>query len=240
MDETFKPVEGRLNKLEKFQQWIGLYFRDISLLDQALTHKSYVNEGPNALENEKLEFLGDSVLGLVISEHVFLNFPYYREGRLSKLKSVAVSEPTLVKKAQEIKIGNYLQLGKGEMMAGGNRKPSILADALEALVGAIYLDSGLEAARDFVIRLFVDDIRSIDEEEDMDYKTILQELFQGSYGTIPIYRVIQEMGPDHQRIFEMEVLLGDEVCGSGSGSSKKSAEQEAAKMALEAFRKVIH
>ena len=123
-------------------------------------------------------------------------------------------------------------------MAGGSGKPSILADALEALVGAIYLDSNLEKARDFVIRLFASDVRSIDEKEDMDYKTILQELFQGNYGTIPIYRVVREIGPDHERIFEVQVLLKEEVCGSGIGTSKKNAEQEAARMALDTFRKV--
>jgi ribonuclease-3 len=230
--------ESRLNNLERFQEGLGLCFKDISLLDRALTHKSYVNEGLGGGENEKLEFLGDSVLGLVVSEYVFLNYPDYREGRLSKLKSVIVSEPTLARKAQEIKLGSYLQLGKGEMMAGGSQKPSILADALEALVGAIYLDGGLQSARSFVARLLADEIRSVDKEDDMDYKTILQELSQGSYGTIPTYRVVRKVGPDHERIFEVEVLLREEVRGTGIGTSKKSAEQEAARMALDVLRGV--
>ena len=217
------------------QKRLSYNFINIDLLREAITHKSYVNENPdlNAKDNERLEFLGDAVLDLAISSYLFVNFPYYQEGELSKFKSMMVSEPSLSKIASDLDIGEYLLLGRGEEHTGGRKKESLLANALEAIIAAIYLDGGLPAADGFVRMVFVAQIQTITREGiSLDYKTDLQEYCQGHDLELPSYRVSKEMGPDHKKTFEVEILINGEVLGLGIGKNKKEAEQRAAKEAL--------
>jgi len=217
------------------QKRLSYYFINIDLLREAITHKSYVNENPdlNAKDNERLEFLGDAVLDLAISSYLFVNFPYYQEGELSKFKSMMVSEPSLSKIASDLDIGEYLLLGRGEEHTGGRKKESLLANALEAIIAAIYLDGGLPAADGFIRMVFVAQIQTITREGiSLDYKTDLQEYCQGHDLELPSYRVSKEIGPDHKKTFEVEILINGEVLGLGIGKNKKEAEQRAAKEAL--------
>ena len=217
------------------QKRLSYNFINIDLLREAITHKSYVNENPdlNAKDNERLEFLGDAVLDLAISSYLFVNFPYYQEGELSKFKSMMVSEPSLSKIASDLDIGEYLLLGRGEEHTGGRKKESLLANALEAIIAAIYLDGGLPAADGFIRMVFVAQIQTITREGiSLDYKTDLQEYCQGHDLELPSYRVSKEMGPDHKKTFEVEILINGEVLGLGIGKNKKEAEQRAAKEAL--------
>lgn len=208
----------------------------LSTFDAALSHRSYVNENRSvaAVDNEKLEFLGDAVVGLVVSKHLFLNFPSAAEGDLSKLKSVLVSKTVLGQAAEAVDLGRYLLLGKGEEAAGGRRRPSLLANAFEALLGAVYLEAGIEEASKVVLRLLSGQLEAVlQQEKGRDYKTELQEVFQRRYKVAPIYRVVGESGPDHLKRFEVQVGLGEELLGTGTGGSKKEAEQSAAQEALE-------
>ena len=217
------------------QKRLSYNFINIDLLREAITHKSYVNENPdlNAKDNERLEFLGDAVLDLAISSYLFENFPHYQEGELSKFKSMMVSEPSLSKIASDLDIGEYLLLGRGEEHTGGRKKESLLANALEAIIAAIYLDGGLPAADGFIRMVFVAQIQTITREGiSLDYKTDLQEYCQGHDLELPSYRVSKEMGPDHKKTFEVEILINGEVLGLGIGKNKKEAEQRAAKEAL--------
>jgi len=217
------------------QKRLSYNFINIDLLREAITHKSYVNENPdlNAKDNERLEFLGDAVLDLAISSYLFVNFPYYQEGELSKFKSMMVSEPSLSKIASDLDIGEYLLLGRGEEHTGGRKKESLLANALEAIIAAIYLDGGLPAADGFIRMVFVAQIQTITREGiSLDYKTDLQEYCQGHDLELPSYRVSKEIGPDHKKTFEVEILINGEVLGLGIGKNKKEAEQRAAKEAL--------
>lgn len=222
-----------MKKLEKLQQSVGYKFKDERLLQRALTHTSYANEcneGHNK-SNERLEFLGDSVLGIITSEHFYLNFKDLPEGELTKLRAATVCENSLSSFARQLGLGEYLLLGKGEMCTGGSDRPSILADAFEALIAAIYLDGGIEEAKKFVLK-YVD--KAVEEHRGFkDYKTVLQEVIQKNPGEVIEYVLVKESGPDHNKRFEVEVHLNSNVIGKGVGTSKKKAEQLAAKEALE-------
>lgn len=209
--------------------------RDNKLLNQALTHRSYINENrlKDLKDNEELEFLGDAVLGLVISDYLYRKYPDYSCGELSKLKGIVVSEPILTKRAQSLGVGKYLLLGKGEERAGGRARSSILSDALEAIIGALYLDRGLETARHFILREFSEEINFLVKKKYLqDYKGRLQEIVQARFKRKPLYRVISQRGPQHKKIFIIEARLGKRVIGEGKGKSKKEAEQRAAQQAL--------
>lgn len=224
---------------EAIERRIGYHFQRPHLLNEALTHKSFVNENraKDRRQNERLEFLGDAVLSLIISEHLAADLPHCTEGALSKLKARLVSESSLAKAAKRLELGTLLRLGKGEELSKGREKHSLLADALEALIAAVYLDGGLDASRAFTLRIFDQElqaIRKVNGESGLeDYKTHLQELCQKRFDTLPRYVTVRESGPDHRKTFEVELLIRGEVKGSGRGLSKKEAEQMAAKQALE-------
>jgi len=220
--------------VEEFQAGIGYKFKNPELLARALTHSSFGYE-KSCSHNERLEFLGDAILGYVISRELFLFFPEEDEGTLSKLKSVLVSSRTLAKKARELSLGLWLRLGKGEEKAGGRRKPSILADAMEALIGAISLDSGFRQAESFIKRLYKDDVESatLEIKHAVDFKTLLQEKLQERSLGLPAYRVAREEGPAHDRRFLVQVSVGDYDGPIGEGPSKKKAQQASAQKLLE-------
>ena len=217
-----------------FQDRIGHAYQDPELLDRALTHKSYANENRVPYHNERMEFLGDSVLNFVVSEYLMKSCPDSTEGDLSRLRAAVVSEPALASVARTIGLGNHLLLGKGEEQTGGRDKDSLLADSLEALIASLYLDQGMDAARAFIIKFFHELIEKTSVERiSLDYKTDLQELCQQLLKLLPEYRVVSESGPDHQKQFEVEVWIKGRMSGHGYGKSKKEAEQRAAKEALE-------
>jgi len=215
------------------QQQIVYTFKNEELLERALTHKSYAHENKVLAHNERMEFLGDAVLNLVVSEYLMKICPDATEGDLSRLRAAVVSEPALAAIARTIKLGDYLLLGKGEDQTGGRDKDSLLADSLEALIAAVYLDAGTDATEAFILRFFDDVIKkSCTQRISLDYKTVLQELCQERLKQLPEYRVISETGPDHQKQFQIEISLKGKVHGHGIGKNKKEAEQRAAKEAL--------
>ncbi len=217
---------------------LGHAFRRPSLLEQALTHKSFLNERASAIvgHNERLEFLGDAVLSLVMTDHLIERFPALSEGALSKIKARLVSEVCLAEAAKRLGLGEFLRLGRGEELTQGRDKPSLLADALEAVTAAIYLDEGLEAARSFVLRVLGQALAALERQgpspDGTDYKTQLQEYCQRRFEQLPLYRTTGESGPDHRKEFAVEVLLRGAVWGTGHGLTKKKAEQDAARQAL--------
>lgn len=214
-----------------FEQIIGYTFHDGSLLQTALTHSSYANEmGGKMPFNERLEFLGDSVLGMITAEYLYKTHPEMPEGQLTKLRASLVCEKSLHKFAQSIKLGEFMNLGKGEVNTGGRQRPSILADAFESLIAAIYLDAGFEEAKKFVLGFISQ--AAIEEPDISDYKSALQEIVQKNHGEILEYFMVGESGPDHNKTFLVEVRLNSNVIGTGEGHSKKQAEQMAAKQAL--------
>jgi ribonuclease-3 len=218
----------------EIQQQIVYSFKNTELLERALTHKSFANENKVPAHNERMEFLGDAVLNLVVSEHLMKTCPDATEGDLSRFRAAVVSEPGLAQVARAIKLGDYLLLGKGEEQTGGRDKDSLLADSLEALIAAVYLDAGADASKTFILRFFDKIIKkTCNQRVSRDYKTVLQELCQERRKQLPEYRVISETGPDHQKQFQMEISLKGTVLGHGTGKSKKEAEQRAAKEALE-------
>jgi len=225
--------------IDSIQQTIGYAFKQPRLLEQALTHKSFVNEikARGGQDNERLEFLGDAVLSLLVSDVLAGAFPESTEGELSKRKARLVSEAVLARVARRLDLGSVLRLGRGEELTRGREKPSLLADALEALIAAIYLDGGLEAARAFTLRAYGTDLAESRELEGFslgeDYKTRLQEWCQRHFDVLPLYVVIRESGPDHQKNFEVELSIRGEVVGTGIGRTKKEAEQRAARQAVE-------
>ncbi len=228
------PDSTRQKTLTSFQKKIGYTFSDISLLNLALTHSSYANESQGKQNNERLEFLGDLVLGLVIGDYLLKRKPTYSEGTLSFIKSTLVNKKTLASLAEGIGLGEVLLMGKGERLSGGKNKASLLADALEALIAAIYCDCGLEAARKFICNYFDTEIRSALRQEDIrDYKSLLQEKSQKDYNIVPVYQVTGFEGPDHNRTYNVTVAINGEVLGAGSGKTKKEAEQVAAGVALD-------
>ncbi len=225
----------RYRQLNKLQNIIRVKFKDKSLLNRALTHRSFVNESGSSLkDNERLEFLGDSVLALVVNEYLIKRFEEYPEGNLAKIKSVVVSEATLSKVAREIDLGGFIRMGRGEEHSGGRSRPSILANTLEALIGALYLDSGLKHSKRFVLSLLKGDIERIDSQAYYrDPKTTLQEYVQKKYRERPVYSVVRESGPDHQKEFTVGLSIGGRDICQASGNSKRRAEMEAARIALE-------
>ena len=214
--------------MDELQERIGYRFKNKNLLRQALTHSSYANEKhmSKLSDNERLEFLGDAVLEIVSSEFLFQNYPKMPEGDLTKLRASIVCEPTLALCTKEMDLGKYLFLGKGEDMTGGRKRKSILSDALEALIGSIYLDGGFASAKEFILRFILTGIEH--KQLFYDSKTILQEIVQAEFKEELSYRIIAETGPDHDKLFEVEALIGEQVIGTGEGRTKKSAEQEAA------------
>ncbi len=225
--------------IESMQDALPYRFRSVALLDEALTHKSYVNErrSPARKHNERLEFLGDAVLSLIVSDYLATALPDSTEGALSKLKAKVVSETSLAKAARRLELGKLLRLGRGEELSKGREKSSLLADALEAVIAAVYLDGGLEACRSFTLRVLAPELDAIAEQKERpgseDYKTQLQEWCQKHHETLPRYETIRETGPDHRKMFEVELTIKGSVMGVGAGSSKKEAEQMAAKQALD-------
>ncbi|MCS6861063.1 MAG: ribonuclease III [Abditibacteriales bacterium] len=241
-DDTSAPpvpavesVPDRAQQLQELQEKMGVFLADTSLLNLALTHPSYLGEGEERRlsSNQRLEFLGDAVLGLVVSHYLYEKHARLTEGQLTKIKAVAVSEPVLVAAARELDLGRYILLGRGEAATGGRARPSILADAFESIVGAVFLAQGLEAAEKFILTHLGKYIEAIEQRRySPDYKSLLQEYMQGRARGTPTYHLITSSGPDHNKRFSVEVRVGAQVLGRGSGSSKKEAEQAAAAEAL--------
>ena len=214
--------------------------KDLGLLEQALTHRSYLGEASEAPSNERLEFLGDSILGLVISEYLYSTYSDRTEGELAKAKAVAVSEPILADSAKRIGINKMILMSTGEDASGGRTRLSILSDTFEALVAVIYLDIGLDGAREFCLRALEPILIDIEREKHIrDYKSLLQELTQGKHKKAPRYVVVKEEGADHDKTFAIEARLDGNVLGVGTGKSKKQAEQAAALQALEKSKKKL-
>lgn len=226
--------------MKTLEKSLGYQFHDPALLEEALRHSSYANEhrGDNVFSNERLEFLGDSVLGFVTAEYLFAKHPTAPEGELTRIRALLVCEDSLHEVAQRLKLGEYLKLGHGEESCGGRTRPSILADATEAVFAAVYLDGGIRAASELIHRVLLDKEREeAAEAKRRDYKTKLQELVQRTPNQVLTYRMTGEQGPDHDKVFSFAVLLNDTVVGTGEGRSKKEAEQMAAKDALESMNR---
>jgi ribonuclease-3 len=228
-------TQERLDQLNLLEKKLGYSFKDKSLLNKSLTHKSYANENSGSLKNnERFEFLGDSVLDLLVSKHMLKEYPQYAEGRLSKIRASVVNEGCLAEIASGINLGAYLLLGKGEDLSGGRDKASLLANAFEALAGGIFLDGGLERASEVFLPYLDKKIVSFAGNSHFkDFKSELQEYTQVSRGCIPTYGITKESGPDHEKHFEVVVMVGEERMGEGDGRTKKEAEQMAAKTALQ-------
>lgn len=221
--------------MQELEKKLNYTFRDPKLLSEALSHSSYANEHRSARlsSNERLEFLGDSVLGFVTAEYLFVQHPDLPEGDLTRIRAALVCEQSLYEVARKLDLGRYLKLGRGEESGGGRERTSILADATEAVFAAVYLDGGIGAASALIHRCLLDAEREeLVEERRRDYKTALQELVQRQADQVLTYRMIGEQGPDHAKTFQAQVLLNDKPLGSGFGHSKKEAEQAAAKAAL--------
>ncbi|MBW7650248.1 ribonuclease III [Anoxybacillus sp. ST4] len=221
-------------KFKQFQEQIGIFFRDEKLLMQAFTHSSYVNEHRKRLheDNERLEFLGDAVLELTVSQYLFEQFPQMSEGELTKMRAAIVCEPSLVTFAHALSFGDLVLLGKGEELTGGRMRPSLLADVFEAFIGALYLDQGMETVVQFLGKTIFPKIREGAFSHVMDYKSQLQEFVQRDGSGVLEYKILQERGPAHNKEFVSRVSLNGEELGVGVGRSKKEAEQRAAQMAL--------
>ncbi|HPA45053.1 MAG TPA: ribonuclease III [bacterium] len=225
----------RQTSLRELAQRLGVPNVDLGLLHEALCHSSFANENTDCSTygNERLEFLGDSVVGLAVTEALYLGFPGMREGDLSKIKSIIVSKRILSERTEELGLGDYLLLGKGEEQTGGRSRFSILGNLFESVVGAIYLSEGIDIAKQFVLRQVGDELdRAAVGESIIDYKSDLQERTQKEFGVLPIYRLVHSTGPDHDREFVVQVLIGENVLSEGSGKSKKKAEKAAAQNAL--------
>lgn len=228
-----KIKENILNNISKFENIISYKFKNKQYILEALTHSSYSNENKSYAFNERLEFLGDSVLGIIISDYLFKNETELPEGELTKLRANIVCEESLSEVSKKIELGTHMLLGKGEEATGGRERVSILADAFEAVIAAIYLDGGIDNAKTFVLTQMDEIIQdSIKGRIFRDYKTHLQEVIQSQGESNIVYDLVEEIGPDHNKKFVMQVKLNDEVLGTGEGKSKKEAEQSAAKQAL--------
>jgi ribonuclease III len=232
---NLEKIESFIKNISQFEEKISYSFKNLSNLFIALTHSSYANENKEEKlkSNERLEFLGDAVLNIVITEKIFTNYSGLAEGELTKMRASIVCEPSLMKCANQIEIGKYLLLGKGEELSGGRIRASILSDAMEALIGAIYLDGGLKNAKRFVYDVMS---KTVEESSNgmifMDYKSQLQELIQKKSDEKITYQIIEEKGPDHNKIFVSQLKIDETVFGVGEGKTKKEAEQNAAKEAL--------
>jgi ribonuclease III len=232
-------TEDRIQSLKELETSIGYGFNDLSLLDNALTHRSFVNENIilPCKDNERLEFLGDAVLELTVSAMLMKKFPDCAEGELSKLRASVVNEQPLAKLARCFRIGEFLRLGKGEEASGGRTKPSLLANAFESIVAAMFLDGGFDRTAAFIEGLFEPLIEAGGAAAVYtDYKTAAQEICQNLFRELPRYLLLSETGPDHEKRFETSLVIGERVIATGMGKSKKEAEQKAAKMALETLR----
>lgn len=221
--------------LSDLEMTLGFVFEDKSLLQRALTHRSFLNENPDAPwpDNERLEFLGDSILGFITAEHLYHRFPEMKEGDLTSLRAALVRGQTLAEFAADLGIGPHLLISRGEEAGHGRSRPALLAATFEAVLGALYLDRGLDAARALVVRMIDDKTQSILQERlDRNAKSLLQELSQGHLKVTPAYRLVESHGPDHAREFTVEALLGEQVYGTGRGRNKQTAEQEAARAAI--------
>ena len=230
---ALRVTPERKKELMLFQKTSRIRFRRLDLLNLAFSHRSYANEqGGDVENNEKLEFLGDSVLGLIISEYLYCEYPQLVEGDFARIKSFVVSEESLSEAARRIKVDNFILIGKGEEYSGGRNKKAILADCMEAVIGAYYLDSGLKSTRKFILDCLVPEIdKVLENKHKKDYKTLLQEYVQKSYKTYPRYVVVKKTGPDHNRLFWVSVVINGGSYGPGKGRNKKEAEQEAAGIA---------
>jgi len=228
------------DEYELLERAIGYRFRDRGLLEHAMTHTSKANEDitGGVVDNESLEFLGDALLGFVVADVLFRDFPAFDEGAKSKTKAAFVSTASLARQAEKLQLGDHLLLGRGEEKTGGRRKQALLADTYEALIAAIYLDGGIEQAHAFIVREFreqIDEVRRIGSLG-QDYKSALQELVQARELPLPDYRLVATLGPDHNKLFEVEVVVGGNPLARATGTSKKEAEQEAARVALDKLR----
>ena len=221
------------DRIKSFLESVGWEINNLNLYEQALTHSSFAHErGQRRTNNERLEFLGDAVLELIISDYLYGAYPHFPEGKLTRLRADLVCEASLARLAFELNISEYLRLGKGELQGGGASRPSLLGDTVEALIGALYLDIGLEKCMQYVLDLYKPIMKDLQEGIlRRDYKTLLQEFSQARYAVTPSYRIIDARGPDHDKEFEAEVVLTGEAVGCGRGRSKKEAEQAAAKEA---------
>ncbi|MFA6688567.1 MAG: ribonuclease III [Sphaerochaetaceae bacterium] len=232
---TISPERRR--ELSLFQRQADISFTNIELLNLAFTHRSFANESHETVDNnERLEFLGDSVLGFVVSDWLFRNLPSRHEGEFSRIKSYVVSEESLAVIAKQLGVDNYILIGKGEEYSGGRTKKTLLADCMEAIFGSYYLDAGIEAARGFVLRLLVPEIeRVLENKHKKDYKTLLQEYVQKKYKKYPVYELLKRTGPEHDNTFWVQVSVQGKTFGPASGSNKKEAEQSVAKIAFDAI-----
>jgi ribonuclease III len=224
----------RKQELLAFQKKAGCKFKNIQLLDIAFHHRSFFNEHSDSpVNNERLEFLGDSVLGMIVAAELYLTHPDKSEGDLAKIKAAVVSEDSLFPIALNLTIDRYLMLGHGEEMSGGRKKKALLADALEALIGALYLDSGFKTVQQFVLRIIKPQLQLVEENKHQyrDYKSLLQEYVQKKYRIIPKYVLVETHGPDHDRVFQVKVVIKDTEYEPALGKSKKEAEQAAAEAA---------
>lgn len=222
--------------LSALQALLGITFSEPSLLEQAVVHSSYINENPAFPlgHNERLEFLGDAILGYIVADKLYQEFPDLTEGEMTKLRAALVRRDTLARVARSIGLGDFLHMGKGEEASGGRNKTPNLAGALEAVIAAAYLDRGADIGRELVLRLLDKELsKVISHGMSIDYKSRLQEIIQSRYQLAPVYRLVAEAGPDHDKIFTVEVIAGDSILGTGTGKSKKLAETEAARLALD-------
>jgi len=229
------------DEFDALQQAIGYRFRDRGLLEHAMTHTSRANEDVSGgvHDNESMEFLGDAVVGFVIADVLFREFPAFDEGEKSKTKAALVSTATLARQAERLNLGEHLLLGRGEEKTGGRRKQALLADGYEALIAAIYLDGGIEHVRAFIVREFAPLFTEVQQHGiagSQDYKSALQELLQARDQPLPEYRLVGTMGPDHRKLFQVEVLVNGEALAESTGPSKKEAEQDAARAALDKLK----
>lgn len=223
-----------MSGLDDLQQKIGISFQDISILKQALVHKSYINENASSdmHDNERMEFLGDALLNFTVAAKLYNDFPLLPEGKLTEIRISLIRQEKLAEKAALLNLGDYMLMGKGEELTGGRTRLNNLADAFEALIAAIYLDSGTDSARTFVLDSFKQDLTSIKAGRlAVNYKALLQELSQAEYKCLPDYEVVEATGPDHDKLFCVSVSIGDVLIAVGSGKSKKTAELEAARLA---------
>ena len=225
--------------IEELETRIGYSFKDRTLLETALSHSSYANENRRSAgqSNERLEFLGDAVLGQIVANHLYLTYPEMPEGQMTRLRAELVCEQSLHQVALRIGLGDFLRLVKGEEHTGGRQRPSILADAVEAVMAAMYLDGGTEPVREFIGRYILSEAKVIVENSVADYKTALQELVQKKPGRTLSYELVSESGPDHNKTFTVKVMLDGEQIGEGTGHTKKEAEQFAAKSGIGALEK---
>jgi ribonuclease-3 len=228
--------DTQFESLERLEAALGLSFRDKSLLQRAIIHRSFVNESPEypLMDNERLEFLGDAVIDFVTAELLYHRYPEMDEGQLTRLRAALVRTEALAGQARTLGLGEYLRLGRGEVSSGGRHRPNILCGAFEAVIGAIYLDQGIEPIRALLSSLFQPEAdKVVESHSDRDAKSLLQESVQAELQLTPYYHTVRESGPDHAKEFTVEVTVGNQVIGRGRGRSKQTAEQSAARDALE-------